>query len=619
MAHLLHLRTPPTEALRPLALTAITLADGFWPARLHQLTWIQLPAQFRRCEESGRIENLRRAAGLSSAPFQGRYYNDSDVYKWVEAASSALLLEDHPPELPGMLESVVEAIEAAQQPDGYLNSYFTIDREDQRWRNLRDLHELYCAGHLIQAAVAHRRSMRSDRLLEVALRLADHICRRFGPDGVPGVPGHQEIELALVELWRETGEERYLTQARRFIDLRGSDPPLIGGSPYHQDHLPFLLLDAPVGHAVRMIYYCCGAADLVLEGAAPEYLPVLERLWQRTAERRMYVTGGLGARWDGEAFGGDWELPNARAYAETCAGIAGVMWSLRMLLLTGESRFADLLELQLYNAVLPGLGLDGEHYFYQNPLADDGNHRRRRWFDCACCPPNVARLLAQLPGYLALEGEGAAWIHQYAAGLYRFAGLDVEVSGGYPWHGRIELDIRPGDTPPNRLLLRVPAWCESAALNGEPVAPGGWAAVAISPGRAEQVCLELEMPARRIRSHPYVLENQGRVAVARGPLIYCAEECDQTAHPRDLVLPAGAAVRETTVWVGGEEMVAVDIDQAASRPDRTDAPLYSPVDADAPAAPCSALTPCTIRLIPYFAWANRDPGAMCVWLEETGA
>lgn len=590
----------------------IRLEDSFWAPRLHQLAFTQLPAQYRRCEETGRIDNFRRAAGRMGGSFQGRCYNDSDVYKWVEAASYAQLL-DHPPELEGMLAALVELIPAAQQPDGYLNTYFTGEREEQRWQNLRDMHEMYCAGHLIQAAIAHRRCTGDSPLFDTAIRLADHVCRRFGPDGAPGAPGHQEIELALVELFRETGEQRYLRQARRFIDLRGGSPPLIGGSVYHQDHAPFTQLQGPAGHAVRMLYYACGAADLAMEGLGEDLMKPLLRIWRRMVDRRMYVTGGLGSRWEGESFGDDWELPNERAYAETCAGVAGVMWAQRMLMMTGEVEYADALERFLFNAVLPGLGLDGESFFYQNPLADDGGHRRTPWFECACCPPNLGRMMAQIRGYLALQRGRKAMLHQYLAGSYQFDGLRVLVRGDYPHSGDLQLTLQPLSADPPELLLRIPGWAEGARLDGVSQRANSWISVRAAPGTLRQVRLQIPCTARRIRCHRYVSGNHGRVALARGPLMYCFEAVDHSGvHPRDLRLPGEAQIEEAEIDIAGHRFVALRAAGARTCP-APDEALYHE---DRPA---EQELRTELTAAPYLAWANREPGGMAVWIREAGA
>ena len=405
-----------------------------------------LPSQYRHLEETGRLDNFRKASGKMEGRFEGIYFNDSDVYKWLEAAAWSLAT-DPDEELARMADAAITEIEDAQEPDGYLNTYFTFERAGERWTNF-DLHEMYCAGHLFQAAVAHFHATGSERLLDVAVRFADHICDTFGPESEgkrEAVCGHEEIEMALVELSRVTGNRRYLRQARFFVDARGHG--LLGrpygehDPSYSQDHRPLREQDEVVGHAVRALYLYSGATDVYAETGEKALLDALGRLWTNMTTRRMYVSGGLGSRYEGEAFGEDFELPNSRAYTETCAAIGSVMWNWRMLMLEGEARYADLIETTLYNAVLPGISRDGQSYFYQNPLADDGQHRRQPWFGCACCPPNVARLLASLPGYLYGISDGRIWVHLYAEGeadigLGETGVVRVEQRTRYPWDGR---------------------------------------------------------------------------------------------------------------------------------------------------------------------------------------
>ncbi len=391
----------PEARLRPVPLNAIRLTDEFWRPRRELNRNTTLKAQYLHLEKTGRLDNFRRVAGDFDGDFQGIFFNDSDVYKWLEGASWALAT-DQDAELAEMVASVVSLIERAQEADGYLNTYFALERGNQRWTNLRDMHELYCAGHLFQAAVAHSRVTGSERLLAVAQRFADLICATFGSrqGQIEGAPGHPEIEMGLVELARATGESRYLDQAAYFLGARGRG--LIGGRAYHQDHVPFREADRLTGHAVRALYLSAGAADIVAELGDSELRRALNRLWDRMVSRQMYVTGAVGARHEGEAIGADFELPNARAYAETCAGIANVMWAWRMLQITGEAAYTDVMERALYNAALPGISLDGTTYFYVNPLAQDGAaegsgvHQREPWFVCLLSS-NIARTIAQMP------------------------------------------------------------------------------------------------------------------------------------------------------------------------------------------------------------------------------
>jgi DUF1680 family protein len=619
----------PHRRLRSAPVNAVQLQDEFWEPRLRTNREVTLPAQYDQCEQTGRIDNFRRAAGKKQIPFQGIYFNDSDVYKWVEAAAYSLAA--HPDAgLQSMVDTVVSEIAGAQDADGYLNTYFTFERKAERWTNLKDLHELYCAGHLFQAAAAHHRATGQRTLLDVACRFADHICATFGPERRAGTCGHEEIEMALVELYRETGEERYLRQARFFIDQRGQKPPVVGGSPYHQDHRPFRELDQVVGHAVRMVYLCCGAADLYAETGEPALRESLDRLWHNMVERRSYVTGGIGARYEGEAFGVDYELPNERAYAETCAAIGSVMWNWRMLALTGEARFTDALETTLYNGVLAGVSLNGQSYFYQNPLADSGSHRRQPWFGCACCPPNIARLLASLPGYFYGTSREGVWAHLYAAGS-----ASMTLPGGaraaiiqrtrYPWDGEVEIEVQTDARDQFSLFLRVPGWCQSASvsINERPadaaLSPGSYFELRQSWRSGDRVHLTLPMTARRVVCHPCVTNNVGRVALMRGPLVYCLEGVD---HPgielREVVLPAEADLQSSFEpgLLGGMEVISAGalVEPSLGWERR----LYRSIDANQSreAKSSTRQEPLRLTAIPYYAWANREAGPMQVWIRS---
>ena len=623
--------------LRPLPLSDVRLSDGFLEPRRRVNREVTLPSQYDHLEQTGRLDNFRRAAGKIDAPFRGVYFNDSDVYKWLEAAAWTLA-SDPDPELERMVDAAIGEIEDAQQPDGYLNTYFTFEKASERWTDLTHKHELYCAGHLIQAAVAHHRATASQRLLKVARRFADNICDTFGPEEKGrrlGTDGHEEIEMALVELYRDTGGRRYLDQAQFFVDVRGhgllgsstfhgyEDPS--GGREYHQDHQPFREMREMTGHAVRAVYLNAGAADLYAETGDPTLLEALERLWHNMTTRRMYVSGGIGSRYEDEAYGEDYELPNARAYAETCAAVGSVMWNWRMLSIDGDARYADLLEHTLYNAALPGLSLDGHSYFYQNPLSDSGTHRRSPWFGVACCPPNIARLLASLPGYFYGVSDEGVWMHLYAEGTAE-VGLEddrtvvLRQRTQYPWDGDVEIEV-DGERE-FALMLRIPAWCEEGVaieINGQPfdgsASPGSYAEIRRAWRPGDKVRLTLPMPVRCVECHPYVAEDAGRVAIMRGPLLYCVEQVDSPGLDlRDIVLPAEAnfSVRFRSDLLGG---VAVLETLAGTIPpdEGWRGRLYRSAR---PRADASQDTTVELTATPYYAWANRDPGPMRVWLRS---
>ncbi|MCY3914067.1 MAG: glycoside hydrolase family 127 protein [Chloroflexi bacterium] len=638
-------RRTPGVTVQPVPIGAVWIGDGFWRGWLDRLYDVTLPAQHAQCEATGRLDNIRRVSGRVDAPFRGRYYDESDVYKWLEAASWALAgREDR--RLRAQVDALVDDIAAAQQPDGYLHTYFALERADQRYTDLINKHELYCAGHLIQAGIAHHRATGAETLLHVAVRLADHIRAEFGPDARETADGHPEIELALVELARETGQRVYAEQARFFLEQRGRQPPRLGGYRYLQDHEPAAEQQEIAGHAVRAVYLACGLADAGLELEDGAMWEAAERLWRSAYETKVYVTGGLGAHWAGESFGDAFDLPNRNSYAESCAAVAGVMWNWRLLAGTGEARYADWMETTLYNGMLAGLSLDGQHYFYPNPLSASAGHARVEWFECACCPPNLARLLASLPGYLYGVSERALWVHQFMAGRVDAdvpgAGrLSLEVDTDYPWAGEIRLAVRHAPEDPVELRLRVPGWCDAASVEAVPAnsspAPSplegeGWgegvprhardlpagAYTALhrvwSPG--DQITLRLPMPPRRLVSDPRVTANVGRVALARGPLVYCVESHDRPGLEQDaFALPDDAAVASGPVDERLPGMTLLDTTAVPlpGTPER--GALYQSVSGDG-RAHGAATDRVAIRAIPYFAWANRGPSTMDVWLRR---
>lgn len=609
----------PHAQLQPVPVSAVRLRDRFWQPRQQINRQITLPGQYRHCEDTGRIDNFRRASGKLSGAFRGWFFNDSDVYKWLEGVAWELA-HGADEALTSMMEQVIDEIAAAQQPDGYLNTYFMFENAGQRWTNT-DFHELYCAGHLIQAAIAHHRVTGSNRLLNVAVRFADYICDTFGPADQgkrASSDGHPEIEMALVELYRTTGQERYLEQARFFIDVRGYRqvaPNSFGvhGAEYAQDHLPFRQLDRLYGHAVRALYLNCGAADLFAETGETALLESLQRQWQRMVTRQMYVSGGLGARWEGEAFGDDYELPNW-AYAETCAAIASVMWNWRMLILNGDPRYSELIEHTLYNGLISGLSLDGQTYFYQNPLVDpNGSHRRSPWFEVSCCPTNLARFLPSLNQYFYSTSKDGIWVHLYAAGdadltLSDDRTVRIVQATDYPWDGDITLTVDgAGDFA---LYLRLPSWCEHAALavNGvqHPVEAGCYARIERQWQPGDQIHLRLDLPVRRLISHPRLTENQGRAAIFRGPLLYCLEQCDNPDIPLDqAIIPIDALAAVNAQVPGLNGILGLTFDGAIAPALDWEAALYR---AASPVQPSVKL-----RAVPYYAWANREAGPMQVW------
>ncbi|GHO91839.1 hypothetical protein KSF_018870 [Reticulibacter mediterranei] len=611
--------TSSRALLAPLGMQAVRLTDHFWEPRRMSNHKMGLQAQLQQSEQTGRIDNFRRAAGLIQAPFQGIYFNDSDVYKWVEACAWVLATEDDS-QLAAQVDEVIALIAAAQDEDGYLNTYFTFERKAERWTNLKDMHELYCAGHLIQAAIAYHRATGKTTLLDVAVRFADNIAQVFGPQGRPGACGHPEIEMALVELARETGNERYLQQAEFFVDQHGRKPPVISGSYYMQDHLPVREQTEVVGHAVRALYLYAGMTDILTETGEQALDSALETLWHNLVEEKTYITGGVGARWEGEAFGSNYELPNDRAYTETCAAIASVMWNWRLLLLKSEARFADTIEQALYNGVISGSSLDGTLFFYQNPLADRGQHRRQPWFPTACCPPNIARLLASLPGYFYSTSEEGLWVHFYAnntatATLASGHTVMLEQETSYPWDGEVMLRVQTETTEEFTLFVRIPGWAEGARawVNQEEVADvqsGSYLALTRVWSQSDEIRLSFPMDVKLVESHPFVAGNHDCVAIMRGPLVYCVEQADHgNIDVWNLVLPVQPVweIERRDDLLGG----VVTLQAQAYERVLTDwgGQLYRTYRGQSTHYRSARLT-----AIPYYAWANRETGPMQVWL-----
>lgn len=619
---------------RPASVARIT--DGFWAGRRQVNSEVSLPEGPRRLEDAGNLANLRAAADGRSAPdFSGDFqFQDSDVYKWLEAACWELA--DTPDSgLAEDIAQVVRLIADAQREDGYLQTYYQLGGGEP-WTELGWGHELYCAGHLMQAAVAHHRATGNRDLLDVATRFADHIESFFGPGRqVDGVCGHPEVETALVELYRTTDEKRYLELARYFLDRRGHGVLASGadrghdrdpGAEYWQDHTPVREAPEVTGHSVRQLYLLAGAADLATETGDTELREALERLWLDMVSTKTYLTGGVGSRHDWEAFGDAYELPSDRAYTETCAAIASVQFSWRMALLTGEARYSDLVERTLYNGFLAGVGLDGLTWLYVNPLQrrarpherpGDQTSRRTPWFRCACCPPNAMRLLAGLPHYFASADDSGLQLHQYATGEYEGGGLAVRVATGYPWHGTVTVTVDDAPDGERALSLRLPAWCEEFRLsvNGTPVeesADGGWLRIVRAFRRDDTVRFELALPARLTHPHPRIDAVRGCVALERGPLVYCFEEADGVGDLDGVVLdtsvtPIASERPEllggvTTVMAAGWRLAP---DTQEPWPYATDRVHPRPSD-----------EPVELTAVPYYAWANRDDGAMRVWIPQ---
>lgn len=627
--------TNNTPRLTAVSFTCVEIDDVFWTPRINANREHTLPIEYQQCKDTGRIDAFRLEwkPGMEPEP---HIFWDSDVAKWIEAVSYSLA--SHPDaDLEALLDEVIALVVSAQQADGYLNVHFTVVEPEKRWSNLRDWHELYCAGHLMEAAVAHFQATGKRPLLEAMCRYADYIESVFGvePGKKRGYCGHEEIELALVKLSQVTGEERYLRLSKYFIDERGRQPFYFdqeaqarGEDPgaywakkydYCQAHIPVREQSEVTGHAVRAMYLYSAMADLAGAYGDEDLLAACRKIWDDVCLKKMYITGGIGPSRHNEGFTTPYDLPNLTAYAETCAAIGLVLWNHRMLQLECDSRYADVLERALYNGVICGVSLDGEKFFYENPLASNGNHHRQHWFPCACCPPNIARLLASLGSYIYSLGEDELAVHLYVQGemsttLADGTAITVRQQTQYPWEGSVQLTITPDKEKEFTLRLRIPGFCQQATIsvNGALVTPPierGYAAIQRDWQPGDTVELEFVMPIERIAAHPDVSQDSGRIALQRGPIIYCVEGVDHSESVHRLQLPADAQLRARfdPELLGGVTVLegeAQVVDEACWK-----SKLYQPASEVTHHA-----TP--LRAIPYATWDNREAGEMAVWLLE---
>lgn len=625
----------PQRIFNALPFTAVRIEDGFWAPRQRTITQRTLAIEYQACKETGRIDAFKLAWKPGKVPVPHIFW-DSDVAKWIEAASYSLAIYPDP-DLETLLDETIDLIASAQQPDGYLNTHFIQVEPEKRWTNLRDNHELYCAGHMIEAAVANFKATGSRVLLDVMCRYADYIATVFGtsPGQKRGYPGHEEIELALVKLYHVTGVPRYLELAQYFIDERGQQPHyydqeavLRGEDPskfwaksyaYNQSHIPVREQSEVVGHAVRAMYLYSAMADLAGESGDPELLSACQRLWDDLTLSKLYLTGGIGPSRHNEGFTLPYDLPNETAYAETCAAVGLVFWAHRMLQYSCDRQYADVMETALYNGALSGISLDGERFFYENPLASLGNHHRQPWFDCACCPPNIARLLASLGEYIYSVAPDQIAVHLYVQGSGKFnlggQTINLKQNTAYPWDGKITFEIDMASQKNFSLRLRIPGWCRGSDVRvlGEPTEmetriEKGYLVITRTWEPGDAVELTLQMPVERIYAHPDVRVNARKTALRRGPLVYCFEETDNEFPLHRAAISKNSNFTPTfnpdlfggVTLLTGELTVSL-ADDWHRELYRSDPPQQQTINATA---------------IPYYAWDNRSPGQMMVWLPE---
>ncbi|GAA4787001.1 glycoside hydrolase family 127 protein [Olivibacter ginsenosidimutans] len=621
----------PTHRLQTINFSQVTITDSFWAPKINTVSTVTIPVCMEQTEvKTPRIRNFEKVARHSGEKHEGIYFDDSDVYKALEAI--AYSLKNHPNQaVEDKADEWIDKIAAAQQPDGYLNTYYTLNGLDKRWTDM-EKHEDYCAGHLIEAAVAYYNTTGKRKLLDVAIRFADHMDSTLRQQNRHWVSGHQEVELALVKLYNVTQNERYLQLADWFLQQRGhgygkgkiwdewKDPA------YCQDAVPLKDQKEITGHAVRAMYLYTGAADVGAATQNADYMQAMQNVWQDVVYRNMYITGGIGSSGSNEGFSQDYDLPNAKAYCETCASVGMVFWNQRMNLLTGDAKYMDVLERSLYNGALDGLSYSGDHFFYGNPLASRGGYGRSEWFGTACCPSNIARLVESLGNYIYAKSDNALWINLFVGSETTIplakGTIKLTQQTDYPWQGHVQLTVTPDKKRLFPLHLRIPGW-----VQGEPV-PGntyrylsaqqdtvvitvngkkvpytlekGYAVLNRTWNKGDVVQLELPMEVKKLAAIDQIRANKNRIALQRGPLVYCVEQADNPAEVMSFIVPADATFTATYQkdLLGG--LVTL----------QSQLPVVNP----APDGQSVQVQQKTITAIPYFSWANRGNGEMQVWL-----
>ncbi len=645
---------PPANRLSPLPVAAVKIHDTFWAPRQEVNRTRTLDHVLQQIEGTGGLRNFDIAAGKVTGKFGGPFWADSDLYKWIEGASWTLAT--HPdPALDAKLDGIIARIAAAQQPDGYLDTFVQINVPDLRFKNFAFFHEDFSSGHLFEAAVAHYQATGKKTLLTVATRLADLFDREFGPGKKDYIPGHEGIELALVKLSRATGEKRYLDLAEAMIDRRGQKPSIFErqfreldpnrtvdflGKPlrigewyerfylkdpkkfdtrYAQDHLPVREQKEAVGHAVRAMFLYCGMADLVYEKSDARLWDSSKALYDSVTLHRMYVTGGIGPSEHNEGFTEDYDLPNETAYQETCASAAMVLWNHRLFNLTGDAKYTDVMEQSLYNAVAAGVSLSGDLFCYVTPLASRGDFKRSPWFGVPCCPTTIARFLPSLGQYIYSRSADGVWVNLFIASdattPLDTGQVTVRQSTNYPWDGDVKIAVEPDAPREFTLHVRLPGWASTPVVqvNGAAVTPEisrGYAAIRRQWKKGDTVQVSLPMEVQRLAGHPKVLPTQGKVAVRRGPLIYSFEQADNRVALDTVVLPQNATFKTQfdPDLAGG--VVKLTTEGLTHKSADWTGRLYQPLDV-------SPATPVTLTAVPYAVWGNRGLGQMIVWIDSS--
>ena len=591
------IKEQPLKMIEQIDFSHVKINDNFWSPRLSKHVSATLPVCIDQIEnQTGRIRNFENAA-KGEGEHSGIFFDDSDVYKALEGMAYSLI-NNPDPELEKKADEWIDKFAAAQQPDGYINTFYTLTGLDKRWTNM-DKHEMYCAGHMIEAGVAYYQATGKRKLLDVCIRMTDHMMSQFGPGKRHWVPGHEEIELALVKLYQTTQEQKYLDFAYWLLEERGHGHGTMGDEGkwnpvYYQDIVPVRQLTYISGHAVRCMYLYCGMADVAALKNDTGYIAAMDRLWDDVVHRNMYITGGIGSSHDNEGFTEDYDLPNLDAYCETCASVGMVLWNQRMNQLTGDSKYIDVLERSLYNGALAGISLGGDRFFYVNPLESKGDHHRQEWYGCACCPSQLSRFLPSIGNYIYASSDDALWVNLYIGntGQIRIGETDILLTQetDYPWDGSVKLTISTSQPLEKEIRLRIPNWCKTydLSINGKRINVSEEKGYAVIKDWKSQdvIALDMDMPVEIVAADPHVKENFGKRAIQRGPLVYCMEEIDNP------------------VYFGQIQLSPSTTFQTAFASDILNGIKTIKTNGRAQSA----------TFIPYYAWDNRKAGKMRVWI-----
>ena len=590
------------SVIQNVPFTNVNIQDAFFTPKINTLCRVTIQACLAKCLDTGRIANFEKAAGLKKGDFEGIFYNDSDVYKVLEGVAY-VLTHTKDQALEAQADEIIASIAAAQQSDGYIQTYFTLVKPDEKWTDM-NMHEDYCIGHLIEAGIAYKQATGKTKLYEVGRRAADLICEKFGPDKEHWVPGHQEIELALVKLYEETRDSKYLDMAEFLLEERGkgfgrgySWDRQGWGAIYNQDHETVKSMKDAKGHAVRALYMYSGMTDVAGKKNNRDYLKAVHRLWDSVVNRNMYITGGVGSSKENEGFTEDYDLPNLTAYCETCASIAMVYWNHRLNTMHGDARYADIIEKEIYNGILSGISLSGDKFFYDNPLESIGEHHRVEWFNCSCCPTQLSRFIPSVGNYIYAADEQGIYVNQYIANVSTVKvgerEIPISIDGQYPFGGKLDITLSPETDTTLALRVRKPGWCRSfkLSLNGRPTncyrLIKGYLVLERQWQKGDCLSVEWEMTVEEITADPHIIDAIGKVALQKGPVVYCFEEADNPAFEQVVLSDGnvyGTHFRKDLL--GGIDVITVSSGQSR------------------------------FIAVPYFAWDNRQGGAMKVWVDK---